>query len=392
MFDGPGLTGTIGWAYPEGDQTHLEVDFEIDLPPPTGDDTPDHDFPPLFEPDIGRIERSVDLPQPELVDLDCEALGLPRLAPPDPDAVAEMTKGCFGFVPAVSGFHIEVPVGGYEWPATDCDAPCLHPSCEPPDEDAIEDALAQCPVVEVPDGFGLEGDVHLSDATCGLSQDDVDAGVDLIGAGVALLVENEDIVSWLTCLLEAWSPDLESIDLTGCVLALLNGNGAWPPMHVYVFCLFDDAGKTGAAYNLAASNPGPDGWQGPIIPLGHNHWRDAATTFRDGSDEEKLCAAADMAAVLLHEMVHVCGGTSPTVDNPLGATDHKLECDNQGLDREAVPTCCWDECRMIQRSLWWALAQRYPCLTSVADCCDWSEPENFMYSADGGVPGTPCSS
>src|SRR3954451_25226108 len=90
---------------------------------------------------------------------------------------------------------------------------------------------------------------------------------------------------------------------------------------------------------------------------------------------DQFCIAADLAATLLHELVHSCWATSGSADHPPGTKDAANRCSTSYL---------------IENSFRWALGQRYPCLGSSTDCNFYIK--SCMWRNDGiSYPGnSPC--
>ena len=69
-----------------------------------------------------------------------------------------------------------------------------------------------------------------------------------------------------------------------------------------------------------------------------------------------LCQVAELAALILHEMLHGC----LSIPGAQEVSDHPSECDHT---------------YMLQSSFKWAIAQRFPCMTYAEDCSDWTDDE-----------------
>ncbi|MEQ1504808.1 MAG: hypothetical protein ABMB14_21415 [Myxococcota bacterium] len=87
---------------------------------------------------------------------------------------------------------------------------------------------------------------------------------------------------------------------------------------------------------------------------------------------ERFCIVVDLAASLLHELVHTCNGTNEGLD--LGSDgDDPRECTTTYLTENAFR---------------WAMSRRYPCLADTANCGFYTD--NRMWVSDSTTyPGNP---
>ncbi len=332
----------------------------------------DFDLPPYDDvPDIPRFSREFHGLAPLVGVVDrCGFVspGSSPLAPPPFLAVAGYTQTCFTDVYTKAA-----------WPETDCEAPCLAAIAKPclvPDPSSIM-------AIELVDAGHWYAQQGATGGNVLFSRSEADAETALLGAAVALLRENRDLVLWVTCLALSWSWRANEDDKAAGL--------------AYVDAALDGAVKifiVGTAANGAtgwATGVGED-WLEPavVMPMEADPWVSAVTGYQAfaGTGQENgraLCAVAAVAQTILHELLHLA---FPTVEASPDARDHIADDANQ----------CFATQNMAGISLLWALAQRYPCLKP-AGCCPKSSPLYFMTSEPDGVgepapwdwdPSAPC--
>jgi len=153
---------------------------------------------------------------------------------------------------------------------------------------------------------------------------------ELLNAGFALLLDNVDIVDWLVCML----PRPQQID--GPCLVDMISNGGFGYAHGAG--LPTDGGVAGVFPDL-------DGTLIITMPKFDSEYVSNWLTFP--SEENRFCVAMLWAAVTLHELFHMCGGSTPAQNDQAG------------------------ECHasyMIMNSFLSMMLQRYPCMRD-APCC-----------------------
>jgi hypothetical protein len=257
----------------------------------------------------------------------------------------------------------KLPLPGYgplsDWPYIDCCGPMLHRlPCTLPTERVF------IPLHEPEAGQGDpldESDPYQADAKAKTHA--------LYNAALALLRENIDIVSWVLCLVQGYSVDLEPVldppggDMASCVTDLLMGRSAKRLTLTMITCY------TGVQTNgQCASNDGAAGdalsyheWDlgetaeiGMRIPVlqAHSLWASQEYVTRG---PEAFCAVKDAAVALLHEVVHVC------VKKRDGVGEGKIG----AADATKYGHGCWQEARMVGSTIKWAFEQRYTCIGPV---------------------------
>lgn len=159
---------------------------------------------------------------------------------------------------------------------------------------------------------------------------------DLLIACWALLIDNVDVVDWISCLVLGWSKQ-------SCLKRVITDR--WI-RDVQITIREGDSsicGRRGSSFSAALNHilicdtPGDNTWE---------HYR---AMWRDDSNPDKrTCAVVDLAATILHELVHTCRSGEPG------------------------PGQCGASYR-IENSFRWAMTQRYV--------------GAGKYSCCGGVPG-----
>jgi hypothetical protein len=198
-------------------------------------------------------------------------------------------------------------------------------------------------------------------------------GLQLYLGAIALLRDNIDIVKWVACLVNDWSPDMQGQNLPDCLAGLVLGTTPSTVSVIGAFAPQPNGTPTAAAYTM--NDPRTQtisGSVGVILPVAVAWWPDVIAHYlRDFAvgGEASFCASVAVAKTILHEFVHICG------DGPAPSTNHN-DPDPLGF------TACWDECRMIDSAFQWAMAQRFPCITgNCAPCVGFmADPAVFAYS------------
>lgn len=245
------------------------------------------------------------------------------------------------------------------------------------------------------------GDRYLDEINADANPDDGDvpaaiveptsADLALLGAALSILLDNRDIVRWATCLVESWSPEMAGLDLVEGVLALLtrDSNGILP-MSV-TFIDRPPTGNTSATmYAFTNQSPNSDGLFGLIIPLESNIWGHQSSEYEAGQNTA-FCAAVQVAATLLHELIHIVGDgfrtsnyTSPFSWTNFEGANHEVEQADSTSTVTGTDFPCWDEPRMTSTMFLWALSQRFPCLTDSSVCQNMSDNRYLAYSTSTG--------
>jgi len=162
---------------------------------------------------------------------------------------------------------------------------------------------------------------------------------ELLNHGFALLYDNRDVVDWLVCML----PDRDGTDAT-CLTHMITYGG-------FGFGRGDEEGtahvkKRGRTQEVIYWD---DNFRAIYVP----YWTSVIL------EEDRFCIAMHVAAIILHEMVHLCGGA---------------------LGSDATGVCSVSH--MVQNSFFALMLQRYPCLREV-HCCSGlvDDGSPWMYDA-----------
>lgn len=192
---------------------------------------------------------------------------------PDFSSVDLATQLCFA-----------IEYGVWEWPATDCCPPPKNATsvCEPPSWLEILTMYLAIPIHEL----------TLFDRVSNTVAANVITPYDyqLFAAGVAVLMQNFDIISWVTCLVQQWSPDMKGLDLTGIITDLLtlhtDGTFSWNVTYVNS----TDTGATMWAFvpsdvevdvHIPYIPTVNDGKVGIIVHIGTDWWNDIADKWKN---------------------------------------------------------------------------------------------------------------
>lgn len=170
----------------------------------------------------------------------------------------------------------------------------------------------------------------------------------MIQAAFNMLQDNDDIVEWIVCLLEGQSN-------ADCMLDALFDSG--------LTVTFDERGypeNEKVDFEPLAWSTG----KGELsIDPNDDTFQDWLARYDDAyATADMPCLIADIAAMLLHELLHGClslseeGGAS---DFP----DERGECDSTYL---------------VESAFRWAISQRFPCIGNTYDCQYWSDDAQWM--------------
>lgn len=264
--------------------------------------------------------------------------------------------------------------GVLAWPETGCCPPPINATtdCEPPTVLEWLTMFLRVPV----DGNSHADELIENDAASPASPSSSD--YELFSAGFAVLIKNLDIVRWVTCLTQEWSPELASLDIVNRLDALLTAgsDGTFPLTVTYVGAALNDDGTPNGATMWAFTDyrPANDGTVGLIVPVGHSVWRDQVSIW-DAGGADAFCAAVQVAGSILHELIHICGDVAS-----VGDCQAEPLLNQPGALHDCNPQGCWDESRMIGTMFLWAMAQRYSCLDGIDGCQCMSQDEYFAYS------------
>lgn len=294
---------------------------------------------------------------------------------PDFDTVDCVTRACFA-----------LEYGVWDWPATDCCPPPLNATsmCELPSDLELFWLSAVIPVHILSPGDGE--DPNKVTPVTPTTDDQL-----LLAAGLAVILENSDIVYWASCLLQSWSRDIKGLDLTRRLASYLSLVTPWNVTYVAT----TDINATMWAFTPRSRNPLSGGNQnvnggidGLIVPIRatsnvDTFWTLLIEKWKYGGNEA-FCAAVEVAATMLHEFIHICGDDYDSeIADAHDAFDqyaqtgtlHEVKEDSTSYEYP-----CWDEARMVETIFVWAMSQRYTCLTSNSCCSNMADPIYVAYS------------
>ena len=268
-----------------------------------------------------------------------------------------------------------------------------------------------CPVITLEQGLRAEAMLtardnrHAEDAGGQNATTPSPAMRAMVGAGIHMLLANIDIVQWVWCRIRDWTPDsferwhdanqefvnvgleeryvMRTVGFVGgfpvvtfddwywsCLEGLLRLRAGTLGWHVTWVDKSASSGNEDAlawAFSYAGNRVLSDASVGVIWPTEHDDWIARAIAFKGGGPEA-LCAASQVASVILHELVHVCAGGS--------GGRHKDFQHDEGLYAQT----CWDEPRMAATMFRWAIVKRYPCILDAVDCGNYSDLSYFARS------------
>ena len=180
--------------------------------------------------------------------------------------------------------------------------------------------------------------------------------VDIVQYAWALLLDNLDLVAWTACLYYGETTVDDSF--------FENLGGLFGAAGSVAECLVDKVEGRAPdvtirfvpklASGAFATTPNPITGGTIFIPTQGKTWQNcyvAKFKATPHGSAQQFCVVADLAATLLHELVHSCL-TAGSADAPGGGDD---------------PDVC-STSYLIENSFRWALGQRFPCLCATADC------------------------
>lgn len=198
--------------------------------------------------------------------------------------------------------------------------------------------------------------------------------VDMVQYAWAVLLDNLDLVAWTACLFYGESTRDSSFwenlgDLFGiagsvaeCLVDKIEGRA--PDVTIQFVTSLDKG--------AFSTHPDPLSGGTIKIPVTGSVWANLYVAKYKGAQAgsaEEFCIIADLAATLLHELVHSCL-TGGSADAPGGD-------DNAGVCSTSY---------LIENSFRWALGQRYPCLCASASC-DYYFDDRTWRSDGAAYPG-----
>lgn len=193
--------------------------------------------------------------------------------------------------------------------------------------------------------------------------------VDLLVAAWNLLVANADLAEWVACL-------VEGPDNGACVADRLNG------ADTQEFDLRDDLPFTCPPGAIMCTAP----FSRLIsIDVSHRFWTDLRRVYFGGSstNEQRLCALVMCARALLHETLHSClGFFNEQMDDFAFFPKVDALALPFGVGASGVEGCGCDTTDMADSAWAWAMARRYPCLTSATECSFLTNDCYFMNPCD----------
>lgn len=302
----------------------------------------------------------------------------PYIYPPALSATNFSTQVCFF-----------TDLGATMWPETECCKISMNETddCTPPSTLSAIDMILSIPNA---------GDRYINDLNQSLDDDDVPIEAQrptwtdgmLLGAALSLLTDHLDIALWATCLVKSWSPEMRGLDLVSEVQTLLQrGSNNQFPLTVTWVKRPTSGNVNATIWAFTKLIPNSDGGVGLIVPLESAFWHLQAREWEAGGDTA-FCAAIQVAATILHELIHIAGDghyyqnyTSPyTWWNAPGAL-HDIPPGNISQQVVQSDYPCWDEARMISTIFLWSMSRRFTCLTNSEVCSNMGNNKFFAYSA-----------
>lgn len=280
----------------------------------------------------------------------------------------------FQDVDIVTQICFALEYGDTGWPDTDCCPPALNltVTCDPP-------TLAECLTMS------LRVPEHDFDSTVDVTATSpAQYDRQIFGAGMAVLIENIDIARWAICLAQSWSSEVPAVALPSGLSLLdrineiltVGSDGSFPMNVTYVTDSADGANMW--AY---CDWQVPSDGVGVIISISDQWWIDRVVRWRHGGDSA-FCAATQIAATILHELVHIAGDVAYDkcqLEQP--TTLHEPTPSPRQTCPDTVLYPCWDEARMVETIFIWAMAKRFPCLGATPEGTCMPEDRFFAYSA-----------
>jgi len=291
--------------------------------------------------------------------------------------VAPATQACF-----------TVHYGHEDWPSAPCCPPALKEAteCSIPTLWDVLDVLFHLPTREYEP---IDDSDKTVSATATLDDEA------LLAAGIQVLMDNLDIVTWAACLVQSWSPEIWGLDLVGGLTDLLTrkDDGGFKFSKSWVESADNGAGMWAKTYDI----PFSDGGVGLNIPIAAGTIWSGIRLGWDAGGEDAFCATFQVAAEVLHEMVHIVGDGHDSGVESAAVIFYELDLkgppDLPGVSHEVgAKAPCWDECRMVATMFLWAMSQRFPCLVpsvlnlhdpeaeSLSKCSGMSNAKYFAYS------------
>ena len=180
--------------------------------------------------------------------------------------------------------------------------------------------------------------------------------VDLVQYAWAVLLDNLDLVDWIACLFYGETSHDSSVfenlgeifGVAGSVAECLTEKIQGKAPDVTIRFTHD----SGSGDFWASPNPVTGGTI--HIPITGKVWQtNYVEKYKNAApgSADQFCIVADLAATLLHELVHSCL-TAGSADAPGGDDDPNLRSTSY----------------LIENNFRWALGQRYPCLCPTSNC------------------------
>ena len=176
----------------------------------------------------------------------------------------------------------------------------------------------------------------------------------LVAQAFAILGLNVDVIRWISCI---YYGQYGALSPASCIERKIRGTGSFRLNLVLV-------GEEGSFRASPSYAPVPFG--SPAYPGGRieifdgSRWGKYLAAYRTSAGAPQFCIVLDLAATILHELVHVC---TPLQFSDSG--DESEDCD---------PTY------LLENAFRWAMAQRYPCISGTS-CGFFDDPG--MWGNDG---------
>lgn len=238
----------------------------------------------------------------------------------------------------------------FEFHALEEDVEELWNECEPP---PIDDGSGRChPIGGRLNGFNFVIDPF---AVLLVGPDVLADQFSFLDTTVDFLWENQDLVYWVACL---FGPELEACikaKFDEGVTVVLHSGQQW-------------TNKDGVAspYTFASAGMG-------IVHVWQPFMDNGLTVYKlGGLGSNACCALALAAAMLMHEVVHLC--------------KEEVDAKDEGFGKEP-DSCAW--AYMYQNTLLWAIGQRYPSVVGAEGCNYLDEDSLFMNPHPSGVGQAP---
>ena len=184
--------------------------------------------------------------------------------------------------------------------------------------------------------------------------------VGMVSAAIAILQNNFDIVRWLACALEP--------DLSDCLQDYLFDSPGSGTKHLEVELHDDDQFQA-----FQTDEPGRNCRIKMEMSALCAYYVNPVNEGRGSLPED--CALVDLAATILHELVHCCGREIDHDDTPTCRGNH---CDG---DHEC------NKSYELENAFRWAMAQRFPDIVS-SDGCGYYDDPALLFSDNLSYPRT----